>query len=105
MQDCSHDSKGNENEVGEGIKDSGIAREEIFITSKLWNTHHPNAKEGLQKTLDALSTDYLDLYVCRLVMTFLQGKARTDKPTIAYPLACSPCSRKCSRNLPLLFFL
>ena len=54
---------GNENEVGQGIKDSGVPREDIFITSKLWNTHHPNAKEGLQKTLDALGTDYLDLYV------------------------------------------
>jgi glycerol 2-dehydrogenase (NADP+) len=54
---------GNENEVGQGIKDSGVPREEIFITSKLWNTHHPNAKEGLQQTLDALGTDYLDLYV------------------------------------------
>lgn len=40
-----------------------MPREEIFITSKLWNTHHPNVKEGLQKTLEALGTDYLDLYV------------------------------------------
>lgn len=54
---------GNENEVGKGIKDSGVPRKEIFITGKLWNTHHPNAKEGLQQTLDALGTDYLDLYV------------------------------------------
>jgi hypothetical protein len=54
---------GNEHEVGHGIRDSGVPRGEIFITSKLWNTHHPNAKEGLQKTLDALGTDYLDLYV------------------------------------------
>lgn len=56
-------SPGNENEVGLGIKDSGVPREEIFLTSKLWNTHHPNVKEGLQKTLDALGVDYLDLYV------------------------------------------
>ncbi|KAI8226038.1 D-galacturonate reductase [Colletotrichum sp. SAR 10_86] len=54
---------GNENEVGQGIKDSGVPREDIFITSKLWNTHQTNAKEGLQKTLDALGTDYLDLYL------------------------------------------
>lgn len=56
---------GNENEVGEGIRDSGVPREEIFITSKLWNTHQPNVKEGLEKTLKALGTDYLDLYVSR----------------------------------------
>ncbi|KAL4749216.1 hypothetical protein BDW72DRAFT_214186 [Aspergillus terricola var. indicus] len=53
---------GNENEVGQGIRDSGVPREEIFITSKLWNTHQSNVKEGLQKTLDALGVDYLDLY-------------------------------------------
>jgi diketogulonate reductase-like aldo/keto reductase len=56
---------GNENEVGQGIVDSGVPRSEIFITSKLWNTHQPNVKEGLQKSLDALGVDYLDLYVGR----------------------------------------
>ncbi|KAH0359762.1 Aldo/keto reductase, partial [Aureobasidium melanogenum] len=54
---------GNESEVGQGIRDSGVPREQIFITSKLWNTHQDNAKDGLQKTLDALGTDYLDLYL------------------------------------------
>lgn len=58
-------SLGNENEVGQGIKDSGVPREEIFLTSKLWNTHQSNVAEGLQKSLDALGTDYLDLYVCQ----------------------------------------
>jgi len=54
---------GNENEVGQGIKDSGVPREELWITSKLWNTHQGDVVAGLQKTLDALGTDYLDLYV------------------------------------------
>ncbi|KAL6922390.1 hypothetical protein FSST1_006416 [Fusarium sambucinum] len=54
---------GNENEVGLGIKDSGVPREDIFLTSKLWNTHHPNVAEGLQKTLDDLDVEYLDLYL------------------------------------------
>ncbi|KAJ5405354.1 hypothetical protein N7465_006638 [Penicillium sp. CMV-2018d] len=54
---------GNEHEVGQGIKDSNVPRENIFITSKLWNTHQSNVAEGLQKTLDALGTDYLDLYL------------------------------------------
>lgn len=54
---------GNEHEVGQGIKDSGIPREQIFITSKLWNTHQDDAKAGLERTLKALGTDYLDLYV------------------------------------------
>lgn len=71
-------SPGNENEVGLGIKDSGVPREEIFLTSKLWNTHHPNVKEGLQKTLDALGVDYLDLYVsprCAIVADVASAKA------------------------------
>lgn len=54
---------GNENEVGQGIKDSGVPREDIFLTSKVWNTDHPNVKEGLEKTLKALDVEYLDLYV------------------------------------------
>lgn len=53
----------NEHEVGEGIKASGVPRKDIFITSKAWNTHHPNVSEGLRQTLEALQTDYLDLYV------------------------------------------
>lgn len=53
----------NEAEVGDGIKRSGIPREEIFITSKLWNAFHPNAVESLDRSLKDLGTDYLDLYV------------------------------------------
>ncbi|KAK6384352.1 hypothetical protein LTS17_001915 [Exophiala oligosperma] len=52
----------NEAEVGQGIKRSGVPREEIFITSKLWNTFHPNAAESLRRSLEDLGTDYLDLY-------------------------------------------
>ncbi|KAK4936417.1 hypothetical protein LTR10_022691 [Elasticomyces elasticus] len=52
----------NEAEVGEGIRLSGVPREEIFITSKLWNTFHPNAVESLRRSLKDLGTDYLDLY-------------------------------------------
>ena len=53
----------NEAEVGEGIKQSGIPREDIFITSKLWNAFHSNATESLERSLRDLGTDYLDLYV------------------------------------------
>jgi glycerol 2-dehydrogenase (NADP+) len=53
----------NENEVGQGIKDSGVPRKDIFITSKVWNTHQPEVANGLEQTLKSLGTDYLDLYV------------------------------------------
>ncbi|KAJ5895191.1 hypothetical protein N7495_006882 [Penicillium taxi] len=62
----------NENEVGNGWKKSGVPREEIFITSKLWNTHHhpDHVEEGLNKTLRDLQTDYLDLYLIHWPVAF-----------------------------------
>jgi len=54
---------GNEKEVGRGLKASGIPREEIYITSKLWSTYHRRVEECLDQTLANLGTDYLDLYL------------------------------------------
>ncbi len=59
----------NENEVGRGIGESisagAIAREDLFVTSKLWNSFHtPAAVEtGCKETLSALGLDYVDLYL------------------------------------------
>ncbi|KAF8512554.1 Aldo/keto reductase [Hysterangium stoloniferum] len=60
--DCAW-SYDNEEEVGRGIKASGVPREEIFITSKLWSTYHSRVEENLNDTLKKLGTDYLDLYL------------------------------------------
>ncbi|KAK7041444.1 hypothetical protein VNI00_009310 [Paramarasmius palmivorus] len=54
---------GNEKDVGEGIRQSGVPRSEIFITSKLWGTYHSRVEECLDETLSNLGTDYLDLYL------------------------------------------
>ena len=56
---------GNEKAVGEGIKQSGINREELFITSKVWvdDSGYEKAKIAFQTSLDKLGTDYLDLYL------------------------------------------
>ncbi|PPQ74919.1 hypothetical protein CVT26_011355 [Gymnopilus dilepis] len=54
---------GNEKEVGEGIRASGVPRSEVFITSKLWGTYHNRVEECLDQTLANLGTDYLDLYL------------------------------------------
>ena len=54
-----------EREVGAGIKQSGIKREELFITSKLWKADmgYESAKKGFQTSIDKLQVDYLDLYL------------------------------------------
>ncbi|MFR1566436.1 MAG: aldo/keto reductase [Christensenellales bacterium] len=55
----------NEREVGRAVKDSGIPRDEIFITSKLWlqDYGYEPAKKGLEQSLKKLGTDYIDLYL------------------------------------------
>lgn len=54
---------GNEEEVGRGIKDSGVPREEIYVTTKLWNADHKKAEEALNTSLKKLGLDYIDLYL------------------------------------------
>lgn len=58
-------SYGNEEAVGRGIKKSGVPREELFITSKLWiaDASEEKAKVAVQRSLDKLGLDYLDLYL------------------------------------------
>lgn len=56
---------GNEAEVGAGIKASGIAREELFVTTKLWDDRHraKDVRGGIDHSLAALGLDYIDLYL------------------------------------------
>lgn len=55
----------NETGVGKAIKESGIPREEIFLTSKVWNTDqgYKTTLEAFEKSLEKLQTNYLDLYL------------------------------------------
>jgi 2,5-diketo-D-gluconate reductase A len=55
----------NEEAVGRAIKKSGIKREEIFVTTKLWiqDAGYENAKKAFEKSLNRLQLDHLDLYL------------------------------------------
>jgi diketogulonate reductase-like aldo/keto reductase len=55
----------NEEAVGKAIKRSGVPREEIFITTKLWiqDAGYENAKKAFANSLERLQVDYIDLYL------------------------------------------
>ena len=55
----------NERDVGNAIKSSGIRREEIFVTTKLWNTdmRSHNQMRAFEESLEKLMLDYVDLYL------------------------------------------
>ena len=55
----------NEESVGRAIRDSGIPRQEIFVTTKLWNTNHSydEALQAFEESMEKLGLDYLDLYL------------------------------------------
>lgn len=53
----------NEVQVGEGIRKSGINRDEVFVTTKLWTTDYQNATAAFEESLRRLDLDYVDLYL------------------------------------------
>jgi len=74
---------GNEKAVGKGIADglkkANLTREQIWITSKLWNDHHEDpslVEAGLKQTLEDLGLDYLDLYLMHWPVGS-EGKGKT----------------------------
>ena len=83
---------GNEKEVGMGIAaaiKAGIKREDIFVTSKLWNTAHDpkHVLPQLKQSLTDLGLDYVDLYLVHWPLTLKAGKEmfpRHEDGTMAY---------------------
>lgn len=53
----------NEASVGDGIKASGVNRQELFVTTKLWKTDYDSPRRGLVESLKRLKLDYVDLFL------------------------------------------
>lgn len=68
----------NEEAVGAAIRNSGVPREELFITTKLWvqDASYEGAKKAFQTSLDKLGLDYLDLYLIHHAMNDYYGAWR-----------------------------
>src|SRR5690606_24710813 len=65
--DCACDY-GNEEEIGDGLVqaiEEGVPREDLWVTSKLWNTYHrpEHVRPAIERSLADLKLDYLDLYL------------------------------------------
>jgi len=75
---------GNEKEIGEALKSclgTTVKREDLFITSKLWNTKHnpKDVRPALMNTLQDLGLEYLDLYLMHWPLSFKDGDERFPK--------------------------
>jgi len=68
----------NEEAVGKAIKKSGVPREELFITTKLWihDGGYENAKKAFHASLEKLELDYLDLYLLHMPYGDVYGSWR-----------------------------
>lgn len=70
---------GTEPAVGQAIKNSGVSRKDIFITTKLWNNMHHDPEAALNASLKDLDTDYIDLYLMHWPSPFKAGNSSFPK--------------------------
>src|SRR6201984_2359047 len=82
----------NEREVGEalqaGLAANGIAREDIFVTTKLWNSNHrpERVEPAFEASLDRLRLKYLDLYLIHTPYAFQPGDDQDPRDQNAHVL-------------------
>ncbi|EJC98432.1 Aldo/keto reductase [Fomitiporia mediterranea MF3/22] len=82
----------NEGEVGQAIKESGVPRTDIWLTSKLWNSFHAHedVEQALDESLNSLGTEYLDLYLMHWPIAFKKGTGPDGKSVYDPELSENP---------------
>ena len=92
-------SYGNEEAVGSAVQKSGVPREELFLTSKIWmsNAGYEKAKASIDKSLQRMKTDYLDLMLIHQPFGDYYGAYRAMeepyRPGSSGPLGCPTSTR------------
>ena len=83
----------NEREVGEGIRRSGVPRDEIFVTTKLWISDYgyDAAQVGFEASLRRLGVDHVDCICC---ISRCRRTSRTRSPPTAPPRRSSPTTER-----------
>lgn len=81
---------GNEEDVGEALRKSGISREEVFITTKLWNSEHgyQKALNACEESLEKLGLPYVDLYLIHWPVQGLRNETWKAMQTLLEKKKC-----------------
>lgn len=64
----------NEKQIGDVLRASGIPREKLFVTTKVWNDDHHNVEEAFDKSLKELNLDYIDMYLMHWPQATVSGQ-------------------------------
>lgn len=97
----------NEKEVGrairESIDDGVVTREQVFLTSKLWNSFHgpDDVESGCRDTLSMLGLEYVDLYLMHWPVAFRPGTVLPEGPEGFWPLSEIPLAKTFEAMLKL----
>ena len=86
----------NERAVGRGMKASGVQREDIFLSTKLWPSEYENPN-AVDETLARLGVDYVDFYLVHNISWRRRTKRARRRPS-AFPTSRASTSRRWRRN-------